>query len=358
MKTPYLKISLEKIVENTRRIASWAGKDRVQILGVTKGVCGDPQVAQAMIRGGVKGLADSRIENIKQLKAYGFNLPLVLLRIPMLSEVSEVINYADISLNSQLEVISALNNEAMKKNKEHKIILMIDLGDRREGILPSQLEEKVTIINEDYSNIELLGLGTNLACFGGVLPTKENMNLLKELTVQAENILNSKLKIISGGNSSSLPLMRVSKLPKRVNQLRIGESILLGSNLIDGGHFSELNNDTFILGAEIVELQTKGALPEVPQGPNAFGERVAFKKKGERTRAILAIGRQDISPDGLTPCRLGVDIEGGSSDHLIIDITEVKEELQVGDILEFRVNYTSLLKAVISPYVDNRYLLN
>jgi predicted amino acid racemase len=358
MKTPYLKIKLDKIIENTREIVAWAGKNQIKIIGVTKGVCGDPQVAQAMVRGGVSGLADSRIENIKRLKNYGFKVPLFLLRIPMLSEVSKVIRHVDISLNSQLEVIFALNDEAKKRNKVHKIILMMDLGDRREGILPNDLRQTLCKIKEECSNIEMIGLGTNLACFGGVLPTKENMEQLISLTNLAEDILAKKLEIISAGNSSSLPLMQESKLPKRINQLRIGESILLGRNLITGKPFSELNSDTFILGAEIMELKMKGALPEMPQGPNAFGEEVDFKRKGVRKRAILGIGRQDISPSGLSSCISGVDIEGGSSDHLIIDITEAEKDLEVGNILEFKVDYRALLKSTTSPYVDNKYLLS
>lgn len=357
MKTPYLEVRLDKVIENTRKIVSWAAREGIGVIGVTKGVCGDPQIAQAMIRGGVKGLADSRIENICKLKTYGFKVPLFLLRIPMLSEVKKVVNHVDISLNSQLEVIMALNNEACKRDKSHRIILMIDLGDRREGILANEVEETVKVIKTECSNIELIGLGTNLACFGGVLPTVKNMNCLMNLVVKAEKILNKKLKIISAGNSSTIPLMRSSKVPTRINQLRIGESILLGSNLVTGEQFSELNNDAFILGAEIIELKTKGALPAVPKGPNAFGEKVNLKKDGVRSRAILGIGRQDISPKGLIPCRQSVDIVGGSSDHLIIDITEEKQHLQVGDVLKFRVNYSSLLRATTSPYVDNKYLV-
>ncbi|KXS45800.1 Predicted amino acid racemase [Candidatus Frackibacter sp. WG12] len=357
MKTPYLEIKLDKIVKNTRKIVSLAAKHGIKIFGVTKGVCGDPQIAQAMVRGGVKGLADSRIENIKKLNSYGFKLPLVLLRIPMLSEIERVINYVDISLNSQLEVIEALNKEARSRGKTHKIILMVDLGDRREGILPKEVKKVVGRIKANCSNIKIVGLGTNLACFGGVLPTAENMNHFIRLVEEAESVLENNLQIISAGNSSSLPLLHTSGVPQRVNQLRIGESILLGSNLVEGGTLPSLHSDTFILGAEIVELNEKGALPDVPQGPNAFGEELKLKKDGIRERAILAIGRQDISPNGLTPCLTGVEIEGGSSDHLIIDITDVKEKLKVGDILEFKVDYSSLLRATTSPYVDNSYSL-
>ncbi|GAI29781.1 unnamed protein product, partial [marine sediment metagenome] len=75
---------------------------------------------------------------------------------------------------------------------------------------------------------------------------------------------------------------------------------------------------------------------------------------GIRKRAILAIGKQDIYLNGLIPLKEGIKIVGASSDHLIIDITDFKEELKVGDEVKFRLNYPALLSATTSKYI-NKY---
>ncbi|MGM0501353.1 MAG: alanine racemase, partial [Bacillota bacterium] len=198
---PKIEVDLSKIKYNTARIVSLTKRKGINVWGVTKGVSADLKIAKTMVAGGVVGLADSRIENLKRLSQ--LNQELMLLRSPMLSQVEEVIDYADISLNSELEVIYKLNQSAKEKNKLHKIILMIDLGDRREGILPDSAEDIVQEIIK-LNNINLIGLGTNLACFMGVLPTKNKLQELKKIKVGLEKEFNIELPIISGGNSSSL----------------------------------------------------------------------------------------------------------------------------------------------------------
>lgn len=351
---PKVEINLTKIKYNAQRIVSLAARNGINVWGVTKGVSGDLKVAQAMVEGGVNGLADSRIKNLKRLS--NLDVELMLLRSPMLSQVEQVIDYADISLNSEWKVIKQLNQAAGKKGQIHKVILMVDLGDRREGVLPDnilQIAKKIKTL----SHIKLVGVGTNLACFMGILPTKKKMKELIGLKDKVEEKLKIKLDMISGGNSSSLPLLLEKDYQAQINQLRIGETILLGSEVPSGDLFLITKSNTVKLKAEVIEVKQKPTSTKGQQGENAFGEKKEIVDKGVRQRAILAVGKQDVEPTALIPCQEGIIVEGASSDHLIVDVTD-NEDVAIGSILEFNLNYPCLLRALTSDYVDIEYVAN
>ncbi|OCL27883.1 amino-acid racemase [Orenia metallireducens] len=348
---PRIEINLAKIESNTKEIVELANNRGIDIWAVTKGVAADLKVAKAMLLGGVIGLADSRMRNLIKLKE--LKCPLMLLRIPMLSEVDKVVEIVDISLNSELEVVKRLNQVAKDKDKVHKIILMVDLGDRREGILPEDLFEIAKEI-KDLSNIEIIGLGTNLACFRGILPNEDNMTQLMDLVNNIREELEIELPIISAGNSSSLPLLLDLKHTSVTNQLRVGETILLGREVPSGEKFELTSLATFKLIAELIELKDKPTASKGEQGNDAFGQKQKIVDKGIRKRGILGIGRQDIIPEGLFPVSKKMTIEGASSDHLIVDLTDV-EDIKLGDEIEFRLSYGALLGAMTSPYVNKEY---
>ncbi|MEC9489070.1 MAG: alanine/ornithine racemase family PLP-dependent enzyme, partial [Halanaerobium sp.] len=219
-----------------------------------------------------------------------------------------------------------------------------------EGVWPDKMVPLLGVIR-DLPAIEIIGLGTNLTCYGGVLPTEDNLSRLVELAREAERHLGKPLEIISGGNSSSLPLLLAGRIPEGINQLRIGETILIGNNVNERKPFPGTYQDTFILEAEIVELKIKPSVPIGKRGYDAFGRPTEFADKGEIWRAILAVGEQDIAIDGLVPQIEGVEILGGSSDHLLLDLSPVKGDYQVGDTMAFSLNYEALLHASTSPYV-------
>jgi predicted amino acid racemase len=134
MAGPEILIDIDKVRSNTRAIVTFCRERGVLVTGVTKVTCGMPLVARAMLEGGVVSLGESRVENIRRMRASGINAPMIMLRIPPLSQVDEIVAHADISLNSELSVIRSLSKAALRKGKIHKIILMVDLGDLREGI--------------------------------------------------------------------------------------------------------------------------------------------------------------------------------------------------------------------------------
>jgi predicted amino acid racemase len=349
MHYPALKINLEKLKHNTKVLAEKCNRLGIDIVPVTKVYCGMPEVAKASVAAGAKMLADSRIENIIKLKE--FDVPKMLLRIPMLSQVEEIVEHVDISLNSEYEVIKALSEKALEKGKVHKIILMIDLGDLREGEWNETAVDFAGRIIE-LKGVKLVGVGTNLTCYGAVIPNSENLGLLVKLAEEIESRYGIKLDIISGGNSSSIHLVEKGQVPCRINQLRLGESIVLGTESAYGERIEGTYGDVFTYVAEIVELKEKPSVPTGETGMDAFGEKPVFVDRGIRKRAIFATGRQDVKVDGLTPKDKDAIILGASSDHLIVDVSDCKKEYKVGDVMEFELSYGALLAASTSEYVS------
>ncbi|SHJ50710.1 ornithine racemase Orr [Paramaledivibacter caminithermalis] len=350
---PRLEIDLGKIKHNTKVLVDKLKEENIEIAGVTKVFCALPKVAGVLVEGGVKYLADSRIENLIKLK--DIEVEKWLLRLPMQSQVAEVVKYADISLNSELETIKRLSDEALKVNKIHGIILMIDLGDLREGIWQDkavEIAEEVIKLN----GVKLIGVGTNLTCYGGVIPSKDNLGKLVEIAEKIERSFNIELEIISGGNSSSLDLLERRQMPEKINNLRLGESILLGRETAYGNSIKDTYQDAFQLVAEIVELKEKPSVPIGEIGMDAFGNKPVFEDKGIRKRAILAVGRQDVNPESIIPVDEKISIFGASSDHLIIDVTDSKKDYNVGDEVRFNLEYGSLLGLATSEYIYKKIL--
>ncbi len=347
MPTPRIQINLEKIAHNAKTLKEHYGAKDVDVIGVTKAICGDPDIAEMLVKSGIKILADSRLENIIRMRNAGIQAQFLLLRTPALSQVGEVVKYSDISLNSEIAVIKRLSKFAVEQNVKHKIILMVEMGDLREGIMPLDLDRTIEQVLK-IEGVELIGLGTNLACFGGIKPDEEKMQTLSSIVNNIEKKFGLKPDIISGGNSANYDWFMSTKDVGRINNLRIGESIFLGRETLNRKLIPGLFTDAFTLVAEVIELKTK---PSVPYGEiyqDAFGNIPEFKDNGQIKRAILGIGLQDVLVSGLTP-KLDIEILGASSDHIIIDSKKTK--LKVGNELAFDLNYGALLSAMTSPYV-------
>lgn len=326
----------------------------IKWIPVTKGICAYPDIIRVLIDEGVSEIADSRIENIKVIKEVAASCKTLLLRLPSIYEVPEVIEHADISLVSETETLLKLQESAKAVGVKHSIILMIELGDLREGILPDDvLAMGRFILQQDH--LQWLGIGTNLACYSGVLPTREKMERLVEMKRNIANELEHDLMVVSGGNSSTLSLMLEHDLPKGINQLRLGESLLLGNDTASGRPILGMHSDVFKLEAEVIEVKVKSSMPQGKQGKNAFGHSVVLEDLGQHSRAIVAIGRQDVVIEDIEPIDERIRILGGSSDHMILDVQEV--DIKVGDIVAFSIRYSSLLQAMTSPYIRKEKLI-
>jgi predicted amino acid racemase len=349
MSYPKMIINLKTIKNNVKTVVKLCKDHNINVAGVTKVFCGNPEIAKVYIEGGVSYLADSRIENLIRLK--DLDIPKIMLRLPMKSEVEKIVEYADISLNSELDTVRALSQSALENGKIHKIILMVDLGDLREGYY-----DKKSLFNAvekiiELKGIKIIGLGTNLTCYGGIIPTKEILDRLSDLEEELEEKYNIELEMLSGGNSSTIHLLEDYKI-NRLSNLRLGESLVLGTETSYGEQIEGTRNDAFTLQVEIIEVKEKPSLPTGKIGRDAFGNVPTFIDRGIRKRILCAVGKQDVDFGTLYPLDKGIIILGGSSDHLILDCSDSEVDYKVGDIIEFRMSYVSILRGMTSEYIE------
>lgn len=346
-----LRVSTAKIAENTRVIVEALGGR--QVVGVTKVTCASPEVARAMLDGGATALADSRLENLAGLREAGIEGPLWLLRSPVPELAADVVRLADVSLESEIETVRALDAAAGRLGKTHSIIAMVDLGDLREGMTPAELPGFLSAADA-LPGVHVLGIGVSLTCYGAIVPDEENLSELVALTRSAEEQLGRRL-YISGGMSSSLDALAAGVFPQRIDGLRIGESIILGVSTVTRERILGLHTDALVVEAPVIEVKRKPSKPIGTSAQDAFGGRPSFEDRGERLRAICAIGRQDAPPEGLRPLDDGVEVLGASSDHLVLDVEGMSRPPRVGDTLRFVPDYSATLRLFTSPYVKKVY---
>jgi predicted amino acid racemase len=353
MAHPYVSIDLDKVEHNARTISNLCRAHGLTMTGVTKGTCGHPEVAKAMLRGGITSLGESQLENIYRLKSAGVHASFMSLRLPSLSEVADVVDAVDVSLNSELTVLAGLSQAAQRRGRVHHVIIMVDLGDLREGVWPTDL---VPFVREAlrFPGIDIAGIGTNLACFSGVVPSEDNMRQLVTLADAIEQTLGLTLKWISGANSSGLHLIAAGLMPTRVNHARIGEAILLGRETTHRQPWPGTFQDAFVLHAEVLELKQKPSVPVGARSEDAFGHLAALENHGVMTRALVNVGREEVDFAGITPRDSRLTILGASSSYLVVDMTAAAGCYRVGDALTFSLNYGALLTAMTSEYVEKR----
>ena len=369
---PRVVIDIDRLRENLDAVSEIT-KDRggCSLAIVTKSFCADPRIVKMISEHPkVDLIADSRIANIATYTdiAHEKGKKTMLLRIPMKSELEDVVRYVDLCQISEISTIRELNQEAHKADKIQNILLMIDMGDLREGLYfgrPDIIHRTVDDIL-GMENIHLCGIGVNLTCYGAIIPKFDNLSKLVELGREIEKEHGIKLEMISGGNSSSIYLIDKGELPEGINNLRLGEAFVLGNDTAYETKIPGTSDQAFILEAEIVELKEKPSLPVGEGGVDAFGEKPHYEDKGQMMRAIVAIGKQDVDLGSLIPLDERIEIMGGSSDHIILNVTDCNglgneegkgsSSYKVGDKVSFRLGYGGLLRVMTSPYVEKRYL--
>lgn len=346
---PRLTIDLEKLRHNVRTMEEKLEQHGITLVPVTKVFLGLPEMIQIYYEEGIQMIADSRIENLERT-----TLPVkkLLVRLPMLSQIERVVKSSDAALVSELATIQAIDETAQRLDKDYEMILMVDLGDLREGVLVSAFDEFLEQLPK-LTRAKFSGIGTNLTCYGGVLPTKENLTELVECHEKLEKHLGYSVPIVSGGNTSSLYLLDKAEVPPQINMLRIGEAIVLSRESAMGNTLPGMNTDVFTLEAELIEVKEKPSLPWGEIGRDAFGEVPNHEDRGIMLRGILAVGKQDVNFGYLEP-REDIEMMGASSDHTIVNLKN--GDYQVGDILTFHMEYGGLLQLMTSNYVEKVFI--
>jgi predicted amino acid racemase len=346
---PKLKIYRDKIAANVLTLTRLCGQYGISITGISKVFTGDPEIARIYLENGITRIGDSRTENLAKLK--DLECEKWLIRMPMISRAEQTVTYADVSLNSELDTIKALESACIKLGKTHKIVLMYDLGDLREGYLDREQIRQAADYVKASPVLQLYGVGTNMTCFSFVHPDTQKLQLLVDVAKDIGADM-----YISGGNSATVDLMLRGGIPKEVNLLRLGESVLFGRERAFYKYLDGTYNDAFILESEVIEVKEKPSMPWGTFGVDSYGRSPSFTDKGIRKRAICALGKQDTDIETMWPVDSGIEILGASSDHLMLDVTDSQHDYKVGDIVQMRLGYFALMRACTSPYIQREYL--
>jgi predicted amino acid racemase len=352
MTAPRIEVDLDKIRHNTQTVVRRLKARGIVVTGVTKSVCGHPTIARTMLDGGAVGLADARISNVQRLRKAGMTCPVTLIRTPMLSQADQVVQFCEASYNTEIVVIAALADAAIRKNTVHGIILMVEMGDLREGILPENLAKIAQQVMK-MPGVALKGIGANFACLSGIAPSAANMEALSVLAAETEALCGPFFKTVSGGNSANLPWALGGQSTGRINDLRLGEAILLGVDPITGDQIGGMYKDAFTLIAEVIETDTKPVASAVSIADPALVRLRLVSNSDDSRRLILAIGHQDTDIPGLS-MPVGSRLIGATSDHLVIETNQ--PTLKLGSKVRFQMNYKALMHSMAAPDIETKLL--
>ncbi len=353
-----LTVNLEALKHNYLTVLDWVTQHGGQLTVVTKALCGHPQLLEALEGFGVRSVGDSRIENLRALRAHAPSSEVWYLRPPHASAVRKLLPLCDISLNSELSTLRAIHAECERMEMEHQVVLMVELGDLREGVLPGKLLEMTEEILA-MPRIRLVGLGANLGCLNGTVPMAEELAQLCLYHELMELKFNLAIPYVSAGTSAGLSLLRSGSLPSAINHFRVGESILLGTDPVTGERFDGLRDDVVCLEAEVIELKEKRLTPSVETGNTPFEplESEETPEIGQRGyRALVTVGHVDTDVQGLTPRNPEYSLAGASSDVTVVNLGDEQNGMALGKTIRFRPNYSAFVRLMCNPYTEKRVI--
>ena len=351
---PLLTVNLDHMRKNIRTVRGLCAAHGISVTAVTKVFRGDPRIAGVLAEEGMTILGDSRVANLARMREVPAEKWLI--RPPMLTEIPDLVRFGDASLNSEMCVVRAISEECLRQGRTHRVILMADLGDIREGYI--DYDELIEAAGETdrLPGVELYGIGVNLTCFSFIQYDTEKLTLLADLRRRTEEAVGHPLQIVSGGNSAAVDLMLRGGIPEGVNNLRLGESVLFGKERAHYQYLPDTYADVFTLECEIVELKEKPSLPWGTVGVDSYGKKPEFTDRGEhRMKAVCALGKQDFDAETTVPCDPGIIMLGASSDHLMLDVTDSEHSYKVGDTVKLQLGYFSTMRAFTSEYVTKQY---
>lgn len=354
----YITLNKDKLDHNYRQFDKLFASHGINWGVVTKLLCGNSAYLQEVLKLNPYEVFDSRISNLKRIKTLSPDTQTVYIKPPAKRSIADVVRYADVSFNTELTTIKALSNEAVRQQKTHKIIIMVEMGDLREGVMHDAI---LGFYKQVFTlpGIKVMGLGTNLNCLSGVLPSKDKLEQLGAYKARIEQAYNVTLPIVSAGTSVTLPLLLDDGVPTSVNHFRIGDSLYFGNNLLTGGALEGFYQDVIELHAEVIEVAQKPMTPSGPLGLNPQGNKAVTSSVHETsTRIILDVGVLDINPKYLTPKHHDLSVLDASSDMMVIDAKTNNRNLKVGDVITFELSYMGALHLMNSDYIDKLVISN
>ncbi|GAA4427582.1 ornithine racemase Orr [Pontibacter saemangeumensis] len=354
-----LKLYREKLNHNYHHLNKVFQQHQIDWGVVTKLLCGNELLLREVLALGVREIHDSRVTNLKAIKKIAPDVQTVYIKPSPKKSIPDIVQYADVSFETELDTIRMLSEEAVRQGKTHKIIIMIEMGDLREGVMGDDLVSFYEHIFE-LPGIAVIGLGANFNCLHGVMPTKDKLVQLSLYKQLIEATFSKKIPWVSGGTSVTIPLLFSHQLPRGINHFRIGEALFFGLNLFTGETFEGMHDDVFELETEIIELTEKpmvphGMLAENPSGDSYEIDANLYGKTSHR--AILDVGLLDINPKFLIPKEGQLSVIGASSDMLVVELGENNENYRLGDTLCFKLRYMGALSLLNSRYINKEVVV-
>lgn len=352
----YLTLYKDKLAHNYNFLKDLFNENEMAWGVVSKVLCGTKKYLELLTELGVDEIHDSRISNLQTIKEINPDVQTVYIKPPAQRNIPNVIKYADVSMNTEYFTMKLLSEEAGRQKKIHKVIIMIETGDLREGVMGENLVnfyEKVF----QLPNLEIIGLGTNLNCLHGVMPSQDKLIQL----CLYKQIIDLKFKVeipwVSGGTSVTIPLILTKQIPKGVNHFRVGETLFFGANLFEEKTIEGMYDNVLMLSTEIIEITEKPKIPMGALAANPSGEIMEIDESlyGQTSyRAIIDIGLLDIDPKYLHTENHDFEIAGASSDMLVLDIGQNENGYKVGDLVSFKLKYMGALALLNSNYIEKR----
>ena len=352
----FITLDTAKLKQNFDYLEKLFSSEGIQWAVVSKMLCGNRMFLQEVVNLGVKQLCDSRVSNLKAIKKMAPEIETIYIKPPPLRSIPDIVKYADISFNTEFSTIKLISDEAGRQQKTHKILIMIEMGELREGVMRDDFIdffEKVFTL----PNIEVVGIGTNMTCLYGVLPNHDKLIQLSLYEQLIEARFNKQIPYVSGGASVVIPLIFEKLLPKGINHFRVGETLYCGTDVYHDTTLPDMHNDVFMLYAEIIELIEKPMVPSGDMGTNLEGVSFEFDDAslGKTSyRALLDVGLLDVESSHLTPVDPQIEFVGSSSDMIVIDLGKNEQNYQTGDLIEFKLDYMGILRIMNSRYISKR----
>ncbi|RLD60668.1 MAG: alanine/ornithine racemase family PLP-dependent enzyme [Bacteroidetes bacterium] len=352
----FVTLDIKKLHSNFNYLNTLFKKNDIEWSIVSKVLSGNKLFLTELLKFDIKQVCDSRVSNLKVIKTINPKIETVYIKPPAKRSISSVIKYADISMNTEFETIKLLSKEAQRQKRTHKIIIMIELGELREGVLGEDFIDFYESVFK-LKNIQVVGIGANLSCLYGVLPNHDKLIQLSLYEQLIEAKFNKQIPYVSGGSSVTIPLIFQNLLPKGINHFRVGETLFLGTDVYNNTKFKKMHSDVFMLYSEIIELTEKQTVPMGEMGTNVEGESYEFDQTniGETSyRAIIDLGLLDVEIDHLHLVDKNIKLAGASSDMLVIDLGENKKKYKVGDLIKFELDYMGILRIMNSKYIEKK----
>ncbi|WP_370087114.1 alanine racemase [Ekhidna sp.] len=352
----FIELYKDKLKKNYQFLDNLFKENNIEWAVVSKLLCGNEKYLKEVIALGTKEICDSRISNLEAIKKLSPEVQTVYIKPPAKRSIPRLVKFADASFNTEYKTIKWISDEAVKQNKKHKVIIMIELGDLREGVMGDHLMDFYESVF-NLPNIEVTGIGANLNCLYGVMPSEDKLIQMSLYEQLIEAKFNRKIPWVSGGTSVVVPLIFRKQIPEGINHFRIGEMLFFGLDLFTQKVVPGMEGDVFKLYSEIIEITEKPKVPTGYMDVNPSGEVFEINEEdyGKTSyRAILDIGLLDVSEDFLIPEDESIEITGASSDMLIVDLGDSSEKYKVGDLISFRLKYMGALSIFNSGYIEKR----